>query len=270
MSAAGHLDDEPDICPLLHGPGTLLESVTAIQITRLTLDDDGHEVRAAWCSTVPPESTQADIARAHGGGTYRAQGMLTGRFVKGAFATFEIEGEPRKRGDAANTPVLETATGLAMVKGLDSVSQAVLTLCQQHTAAIREDAHRYADSLTSLVAEFVKRPEPAPAPSNEKFLLGQLDRLAREADAARGGATGTSERNLKLEVKKLELEKGDGPAAKLLDRLADLVDPAANLLAGIIAKSQGLDMAGGAAAASGPATRAALPDVGETGGGGGA
>ncbi len=260
MSAAIDLDDDENLCPLLRRVGAQLENVTAIQISRLTLDEEGREVKAAWVSTVPGEATLEDVARAHGGGTYRAQGTNGGRFIKSCNDVFEIEGPPRTRGGTASAaPVQETSSGLVSVTGLDPMAQSILALCQQHTAAIREDAQRYAEALHAIVMEAVKRPEPAAPASSERFLLAQVERMSAELAAQRTSAGRESSDALKLQLAKLRLEKGDGPAAVLAAKLADNADGILGLLAQWVAKNQGIDLTPATAA---DVARAALPTSG--------
>ena len=260
MSVAADMDEEEEdfVCPLLEEVGIMVSAISALKIFRVEKDEDGKELPVGFQCSLPPTSTIDDLADACGGGTYdiRAFGQNR-RWIKTGVRV-KIEGDRRgAKKKAAADPVVETATGLASIRDLDTVSQAVLVLCQQHTAAIREDAHRYADSLTALVAEFVKKAEPPAPPSNEKFLLAQLDRLAKENDAARASGKATSVESLKLDVKKMELDAATGTTTKLIEKLTDLLDPVANLAIGYMVNKHGLALPTTAGPAA-DAARAAL------------
>ena len=230
-----------DCCPLLGENNVPLAGVVDLKIYRVERDDDGRDTGLAWVVSLPPTATIEDLAHECGGGTYDVR-PFNKRYLAGGLR-IKIEGKSRgMRGMHGGIPVSETASGLAMVAGLDPAAQVIFAIMQQQLAQTREDARYYAESLTVIVREAVKRAEPSLVSPDVALMTAQLERAAiSERELRAQLATGAGDA-LKLQIAKLRLEKGSGAQEILLTKLAESTDGALGLFAQWLAKREGLDV----------------------------
>lgn len=195
-----------------------------------------------------PDASLHDLARIRGGGRYLLAAMRNGMSRPIVTKEEEIDGpeiapQAPILGNASGqfggeiAPIMETALGLAGVKGLDPVQQVMFLLMQQMTAVSREDARWLVNSFAQTIGALAANLRGSNANQADflQYVQSQMAERNREAMELRTDVRRLMETvgHLRLEKQRLETSR---PGQPLEDAIAAQVPVVAGTLAHVAGK----------------------------------